>query len=101
MVKTNVLSLFQTVRSSLSGMQRIASELSDSFAAVVEKRRKQKRLSRAALAAQAGLHQTYIGLLERGERSPNLDTAHAIAKSLGTSLSRMIAEAEKMQVERG
>jgi ribosome-binding protein aMBF1 (putative translation factor) len=66
-VKTNVLSLFQTVRSSLSGMQRIASELSDSFAAVVEKRRKQKRLSRAALAAQAGLHQTYIGLLERGE----------------------------------
>jgi transcriptional regulator with XRE-family HTH domain len=78
-------------------MHRISLELSDSFATVVEKHREAKGLSRAALAAQAGLHQTYIGLLERSKRSPNLDTAQAIAKSLGTSLSRLIAEAEKIQ----
>jgi ribosome-binding protein aMBF1 (putative translation factor) len=100
-VKTNVLSTVPVMASILHAMQRIPLDLSDGFARIVEKRRKAKGLSRAALAAKAGLHQTYIGLLERGERSPNLDTAHAIAKSLGISLSGMIAEAEKMQVERG
>jgi transcriptional regulator with XRE-family HTH domain len=78
-------------------MQRISLELSDGFASVVEKYRKAKGFSRAALAAKAGLHQTYIGLLERGKRSPNLDTAQAIAKSLGCSLSKLIIEAEKIQ----
>ena len=78
-------------------MQRIPSELSDSFGAVVEKRRSAKFLSRAALAELAGLHQTYIGLLERGKRSPNLDTAQAIAKGLGVPLSRLIVEAERIQ----
>jgi transcriptional regulator with XRE-family HTH domain len=77
--------------------KRIPLELSDSFAAVVEKYRKGKGLSRSALAAKAGLHQTYIGLLERGKRSPNMDTAQAIARSLGCSLSRLVIEAEKIQ----
>ncbi len=81
-------------------MQRIPSELSDNFAAVVEKRRMEKGLSRAALAAEAGLHQTYVGLLERGKRSPNLDTAQAIAKSLGVPLSRLIMEAERLQMKK-
>lgn len=45
----------------------------------------------------AGLHQTYIGLLERRKRSPNLDTAQSIAKSLGLPLSQLIIEAEKEQ----
>jgi ribosome-binding protein aMBF1 (putative translation factor) len=81
-------------------MQRILSELSDSFALVVEKHRKAKGLSRAILAADAGLHQTYIGLLERAERSPNLDTAQAIAKALGVSLSQLVIEAEKVQARK-
>lgn len=78
-------------------MRRIPLELSDGFASVVEKHRQAKGLSRSALASQAGLHQTYIGLLERGKRSPKLDTAQAIAHSLGLSLSQMIVEAEKIQ----
>jgi transcriptional regulator with XRE-family HTH domain len=78
-------------------MQRIPLELSDGFASVVERHRKAIGLSRASLAAKAGLHQTYIGLLERGKRSPNLDTAQAIAKSLDCSLSKLIIEAEKIQ----
>jgi transcriptional regulator with XRE-family HTH domain len=81
-------------------MQRFPCELSDSFAKIVEKYRTAKGFSRSALAAQAGLHQTYIGLLERGSRSPNLDTAQAIAKSLGCRLSQMIAEAEELDEEK-
>lgn len=71
-------------------MRRNVLELSDAFAQVVAKRRKAKGFSKAGLAERAGLHQTYIGLLERGERSPNLDTANAIAAALGISLAQMI-----------
>ncbi len=59
--------------------------------------REEKGLSRAALARLASLHQTYIGLLERGERTPNLDTANAIARALGKSLEEIISEAGKLQ----
>ncbi|HOX55608.1 MAG TPA: helix-turn-helix transcriptional regulator [Candidatus Paceibacterota bacterium] len=69
--------------------------MSDAFSRVVKRHRERKGLSRAALAKMAGLHQTYIGLLEREERSPNLDTARAIATALGLKLADMIAEAER------
>jgi transcriptional regulator with XRE-family HTH domain len=71
--------------------------MSDAFSRVVEKHREENGLSRAALARLAGVHQTYIGLLERGERSPNLDTANAIAQALGTTLGKMVIEAGKIQ----
>ena len=71
--------------------------LSDAFSRVVKRHRERRQLSRAALAERSGLHQTYIGLLERGERSPNLDTAKAIANALGLSLNQLIAEAERIQ----
>jgi transcriptional regulator with XRE-family HTH domain len=78
-------------------MAQVQQVLSDAFSQVVKKRREKRKLSRAALAEKSGLHQTYIGLLERGERSPNLDTAKAIAKALGISLGKMITEAEQLQ----
>ncbi len=71
--------------------------LSDAFSRVVKKHREKRKLSRAALAEMSGLHQTYIGLLERGERSPNLDTAKSIAAALGISLGKLITEAERSQ----
>lgn len=74
-------------------MRPVRLSLSDAFSRVVEKHREENGLSRAALARLAGLHQTYIGLLERGERTPNLDTANAIARALGKSLEELIVEA--------
>lgn len=76
-------------------MAQTQSPMSDAFSRVVKRHRERKGLSRAALAKMAGLHQTYIGLLEREERSPNLDTARAIATALGLKLADMIAEAER------
>jgi transcriptional regulator with XRE-family HTH domain len=78
-------------------MSRARFVLSDGFSHVVKRHREAKGFSRAALAEKAGLHQTYVGLLERGERSPNLDTANAIAGALNIPLSRLIAEAETIQ----
>jgi transcriptional regulator with XRE-family HTH domain len=70
-------------------------QFSDAFSEVVKHAREAKKLSKAALAKKAGLHQTYIGLLERGDRSPNLDTAKAIADALGIPLGKIIIEAEE------
>jgi ribosome-binding protein aMBF1 (putative translation factor) len=77
------------------------SAFSDAFSRVVKKHREKKGFSRAALGKKAGLHQTYIGLLEREKRSPNLDTAKAIAEALGISLAKMIDESERRQKKAG
>jgi len=76
-------------------MGRYSSKLSLAFAEVVKRRRIAAKLSMETLAAKAGLHQTYIGLIERGLRNPSLDTVEAIARVLGTSASSMIKEAER------
>ena len=81
----------------LTWMAQAQPVLSDAFSRVIKKHREKRKLSRAALAEMSGLHQTYVGLLERGERSPNLDTAKAIASALGFSLGKLIAEAERTQ----
>jgi transcriptional regulator with XRE-family HTH domain len=70
-------------------------QFSDAFSEVVKKCREARKLSKAALAKKAGLHQTYIGLLERGERSPSLDTAKAIADALKIPLGKLITETER------
>lgn len=77
-------------------MQPKRLDLPDSFARIVERERETKHISRAGLATKAGLHQTYIGLLERGKRTPNLETAQAIAEALGFPLSVLIAKAEEL-----
>lgn len=77
-------------------MRRAHKQLSDAFAKVVEAHRQSKGLSKTGLAEKSSVHQTYIGLLERGLRSPSLDTANAIARALGVPLSRLVAEAEKL-----
>jgi transcriptional regulator with XRE-family HTH domain len=76
-------------------MRRRLSEFSDAFAVVLQRYREARKLSRQALAQKAGLHQTYIGMIERGLSNPSLDTASAIAVALEVPLSKLIAETEK------
>ncbi len=75
-------------------MRRRRSEFSDAFAVVLKRHREAGKLSRQALAQKAGLHQTYVGMIERGLSNPSLDTADAIAEALGIPFSKLIAETE-------
>jgi transcriptional regulator with XRE-family HTH domain len=49
---------------------------------------------RKPFAEAAGIHHTYVGLLEHGERKPTIDVADRLAKALGVKLSTLISEAE-------
>ena len=50
-------------------------------------------ISQETLAAKAGIHRTYIGGIERGERNPTLTTIHRLAEVLEVSASELIADA--------
>lgn len=61
--------------------------------------RKEKHLSQAALALEAGLDRTYISLLELGRRSPTLDTLMLLAPVLGVSLAELATRTQTMLSE--
>ena len=65
------------------------------FGRIVRRLRENKSFSQEKLAELAGIHRTYIGDVERGTRNIALVNMTRIAKALGASLSRLIAEMEK------
>ena len=69
--------------------------LSEIVAQLVADARRQEGLSMDELADRAGVHRTYIGLLERRSRQPTLAVAANLAEALGLSLSELVAEAEQ------
>ena len=54
--------------------------------------RKELGLSGEALAKHANLTQGFISALERGEKSPSIETAGALANALGTSIAYLVGE---------
>jgi len=52
--------------------------------------REEKGISQEDLAALAGVHRTYVGGIERGERNPTLLTIHKLAKALEVPPHRLL-----------
>lgn len=50
----------------------------------------EKGLGQENLALSAGVHPTYIGRLERGEKCPTIDTIFRIARSLDVSAAFLL-----------
>jgi transcriptional regulator with XRE-family HTH domain len=52
--------------------------------------RQQQRLTQANLADAAGIGQTYVGQLERGEKNATLDVLANLASALGVSVAALL-----------
>ena len=61
---------------------------------VVRARRSSLGYSQEAFADVVGLHRTYVGAFERGERNVSLQNLLRIANALNIPLSTLLAEAE-------
>lgn len=57
------------------------------FGANVRREREKAGLSQEALAHLAGLHRTYVGSVERGERNVSIDAMSKLLRALGFELS--------------
>ncbi len=62
------------------------------FAKNIKALRVTRNISQEALAQKCGLHRTYIGAVERGERNITLLNANRIAEALGVTLSECLKE---------
>ena len=52
--------------------------------------RTQQKISQEKLSEYSDLHPTYIGQIERGEKTPSIETLYKIAKGLRIPLSTLV-----------
>ena len=57
--------------------------------------REAKGLSQGALAEAAGLHRTYVNMLEHDKKSPTLEVFFRLCSALGTSPSKLMGRIER------
>lgn len=61
------------------------------FAANLRRLRLDAGLSQEAFAEKCGLHRTYIGCVERGEKNISIDNIERIANALGCSMADLVS----------
>lgn len=64
------------------------------FGKRIELLRKKQNLSQEELAFRCELHRTYIGAIERGEKSPTLNTIEKIANGLNVEIIELFKKDE-------
>ena len=65
------------------------------FGRAIRDFRRGRGVSQEQLGYDSGLHRTYIGGIERGERNPSLANILRIAEALGVSPSELLAATEQ------
>lgn len=69
------------------------------FGQALRENRKARGLTQEALAFESGYHPTYIGQLERGEKSPSLRAIFGVASVLQVRASELIRHVEDLFAE--
>lgn len=67
----------------------MASDVRNAFGLRVRELRVERGLSQEVLAERAGVHRTYLGGIERGERNPALQNMKRLAQALDVTLSEL------------
>jgi transcriptional regulator with XRE-family HTH domain len=60
------------------------------FARLLKDERLARGISQEGLAELAGLHRTYVGSVERGERNIAVDNMEALANALGLDICELL-----------
>ena len=60
----------------------------------IKTERKNKKMSQEALAYESGIHPSYFGCIERGEKCPTVDTLFKISAALGVPVGELLTEPE-------
>lgn len=73
-------------------MSRQLSALHVAFGARVRAQRVQRGMSQAALASASGLHRSYVGGVERGERNLTLGNMERLAVALDVPIAELLQD---------
>ena len=73
-------------------LRKPSQELTQILADNIRAYRKAKHLSQEELADMCGLHRTYVGSVERGERNVTLSTLETLAAVLGVSIPELLTK---------
>ena len=68
------------------------STIQEQFGQTIRQQRKKRNYSQEKLAELAGVHRTYIGMVERGEKNITLGNIEKFANALSMSISQLFAE---------
>ena len=63
------------------------------FGINMRRHRETLKLSQEDLAEKAGLHRTYIGSVERGERNVSIDNMERLAGGVGCTIQQLLDDA--------
>ena len=69
-------------------------DLAKTFGKVLRQTRKERGLSQEDLGFESGYHRTYVGLLERGLKSPSLQTIFELARALDLSPAELLGRVD-------
>jgi transcriptional regulator with XRE-family HTH domain len=67
----------------------VASDIKHAFGRRVRQLRKTRNWSQEKLAEMSGMHWTYIGQVERGERNLTLESIQSIARGLRIKIAKL------------
>ena len=69
--------------------------ISKKLGSIIQKLRKDADISQEELAFKAGVHRTYIGMVERGEKNITIINLEKISKALEIPISEIFKFVEK------
>lgn len=79
---------------STKGLRKPSDELINILSHNLVRLRHLQGISQEELAERAGLHRTYIGSVERGERNVTLSSLEVLASALGVPVTILLTKAD-------
>lgn len=80
---------------SLRDLRKPGKRLTNVLATNIRNFRRKENLSQEELAEICGVHRTYVGSVERGERNVSLSTLELFAKTLGVTVPELLTPGDE------